>query len=102
MIIDDKFIIDYFFYYRNNERLNHNKLLNIPNDILIYLLNRYNDSDSIEETIVRIKYNIENKPICCICGSKLKYTNLPNMPFRKTCSHNCSRKLSSLSQIKTL
>ena len=101
-MIDDEYIIKYFFYYRNHERLNHKKLLNIPNNILKYLNSRYNDSDSIEETIVRIKNKIENKPVCNICGKKLIYTKLPNIPYRKTCSYNCSRKQASQTQIITL
>lgn len=44
---------------------------NLYND----LINYYNDSDSIHETIYRIIYNIDNKPICKMCGKPVKFTN---------------------------
>lgn len=44
------------------------KLENIPQDILNYINNRYDDSLSIREIILRIKLNIEKHPLCPYCG----------------------------------
>ena len=96
----DKDIIEYFFYYRNNERINHKKLENIPSNILTYLIKRFNDSDSILETIVRIRKHIENKPICPICGKKLVFTNNISKPYNKSCIE-CNNKLKQLSYKNT-
>jgi len=92
----DNDIIKYFFYYRNYERLNHKKLIDIPSNIIDYLNNRFNDSDSLFESIVRIKLNIEHKPICPICGQKIKFNNNVRTPFYKTCSKECGNKLSTI------
>ena len=52
-----------------------------PN-IYKYLLNRYNDSESIQESYYRILNNIEIRPICPICGGKLQFYK---KTFRSTC-----------------
>ena len=98
--MSDNDIIEYFFYYKNFERLNHKKLKNIPNEIIEYLNNRFNDSNSLLESIVRIKYHIEYKPKCPICGKEIEFNNVSNnisKPFNKTCSNECNKKLISLS-----
>lgn len=51
-----------------------------------FLLYRYKDSDSIHETIFRIKNNVENAPRC-ICGNKLK---IYKKKYLKHCSSKCS------------
>ena len=76
MLIDDKFIIDYFFI---NDKINNNKIkhYNIIDDktnidIYNYLINRFNDcleNTSIAEILNRIKYHIEIRPVCKICGN---------------------------------
>jgi len=57
-----------------------------------FLLYRYKDSDSIYETIFRIKNNVENAPRC-ICGNKLKI-------YRKKYLKHCSSKCSNSDPIK--
>ena len=92
MVIDDNYILDYF-YGKGHKKLNKRKLNNICNDILTYLTNRYNDSLSIEETLQRIKLNIDIHPICPICGNPIKYVGGTRM-FLTTCGNiECSRKL---------
>lgn len=51
-----------------------------------FLLYRYKDSDSIHETIFRIKNNVEIAPKC-ICGNKLK---INKKTYLKHCSSKCS------------
>ena len=57
-----------------------------PN-ILSYLIKRYDDSESISETIRRIQYNIEKRPVCKVCGKKVNY--IYNGNYRNVCSFKC-------------
>ena len=50
-----------------------------------YLNNRYYDSDSEKETIIRMLLNIEEKPKCKICGKPVSY--ISSNKFRETCSN---------------
>ena len=52
-----------------------------------YLTNRYSDSSSLKETLYRIFNNIEVRPVCNICGNKLKFDN----GFKKFCSNRCAQ-----------
>ena len=56
------------------------KLSKYPN-ISNYLDNRYNDSLSRQETILRMRLKIEIRPICPICGNKVVFTNKFKNPF---------------------
>lgn len=56
-----------------------------------YLLNRYNDSYSITETIYRIINNIEQKPICKICGKPVRLISYEK-GFDEVCSDMCMRR----------
>lgn len=40
-----------------------------------YLLNRYEDSDSIHESLYRLLNNVEERPVCPICGKRLSFMN---------------------------
>lgn len=92
--INDTYIINYFFP-GNHKRMNKHKLNDIPNNILVYLNNRYNDSTCLEETIHRIKDNINVHPIC-ICGKPVKYVGKPKM-FLQTCGCiECSKKINNI------
>jgi hypothetical protein len=37
------------------------------------LENRFDDSESIRETIFRIKEKIEKRPTCPVCGNPVKF-----------------------------
>lgn len=51
-----------------------------------YIINRYADSESIKESIYRIKNNIEIRPTCKICGNHI---NFSNYGFATYCSKIC-------------
>lgn len=78
-------------YRRFNQK--SSKYINILN----YLKTRFKDSESFHESLLRIVYNIEERPICPICGNKLKFIGKPNNKgiYRKTCSKKCSNKLTN-------
>ena len=56
-----------------------------PNDFK-YLSLRYSDSDSLKETLYRIKNHIDTHPLCPTCGKPIKFVGV----FKKHCSSKCS------------
>ena len=101
-MITDNDILNHFFYkYKNKLRLKTKLLNNIPKDLVYYLSNRFDDSESIKESIIRIYHKIEKRPTCKICNKKLNFTGLTNIPFRQTCSKECNYKLISNSYKNT-
>ena len=81
--MSDKDIIDIY-----TNKIIHN-WKEIPQEHIDYLNNRFNDSESIKESVWRILYNIEKRPICPICGKHLKFYGKPKLIFAKTCSPKC-------------
>ncbi len=63
-------------------------------NIYNYLLNRFDDSESIYESLLRIVYKIYDRPKCPVCGNKLKFIGKPNNKgiFTKHCSISCRQK----------
>lgn len=86
----DEYIIKLF--YTQKEKLNSNRFF--PKwkeknpEIFNYLNTRYNDSSSIYETLYRIKYNLEIRPTCIICGNYVKF--IKGYGFSDHCSAKCS------------
>lgn len=85
---------------RVGERLKniyHNKKYEKYKNIRYYLNNRFTDSESPNETLLRIKYNVEERPVCPICGGKVKYKGmtgwtLEHSLFDTYCSNRCANK----------
>lgn len=92
-VINDQVIIDNIFgETRNLYPLSFNPLIKNPY-LIKYLENRYDDSDSLEETIRRIKLGIEVKPRCKKCGKPLPFSlgrNKIDRIFGEYCSTVCS------------
>lgn len=77
----------------NNKYLHWKLKLERNTDLLDYVKNRYNDSESIEETLYRIKHNIQNHPHCPYCKKSLNLINLFR-GFPSTCqSRECLNKV---------
>lgn len=83
-IINDYIIKDYI----NNNKLQKKYI--IEHGYEDYLLNRYSDSESIRETIYRICYNVENKPICKQCGLPVQFKGI-DKGFSLYCSSKCEK-----------
>lgn len=64
--------------------------LKIHHNVLKYIENRYEDSTSNVETIMRMRLGIEVRPKCPICGNDVKFTNRFKNPFTIYCSHQCA------------
>ena len=74
------------------KNIQRKKLENIPDDILEYINNRYNDSLSIRETILRIKLNIDIHPVCPYCNNPVRLHPYKSY-FLPTCGDKeCNRK----------
>lgn len=60
-----------------------------------YLDNRYNDSQSYTETIGRIKFNCEIRPVCKVCGKSVEYLGIYKgiyLKWRPFCCLECEGK----------
>ena len=86
-MITDEYIKNFFF--TESGIFNFHKLKKITPEIEEYLNKRYNDSESIKESIYRIKYNIEEKPKCPVCGKFLRFIG-PSKLYLDHCSTRCS------------
>jgi len=87
---DNKLYNKYFKRFFKNPKKYKNKYFNIKE----YLLNRYDDSEDIRETLYRIYRHIEKRPICKTCGNKLNLmiVNNKNQVFPTYCSISCEMK----------
>ena len=63
-------------------------------DIYEYLINRYDDSDSLKETLFRIYNGIEEHPKCPTCGKPLVFKGI----FFKFCSNICAQSSEEIKQ----
>lgn len=80
--INDQDIIDNIKYDK------YIKLIDNP-IILDYLNNRFIDSDSLIETVQRIRLHIEKKPTCPYCGKPVKWIGKQSKLYTKYCSTTC-------------
>lgn len=80
---------------RSDGRISYSKVKILSKTDLDYLYNRYSDSLSLEETLYRLKNNIETRPTCPICGKKLEFKY---REFRTYCSPQCKSKDSKVTE----
>ena len=87
MMINDEFVLDKFFSKKGS--LCYKKIKNLSEVEKQYLDNRFKDkSESYKEIIYRIKFRIEQRPVCEVCGKPVKWYNANN--YHKTCSNKCA------------
>lgn len=67
---------------------NKNKYINIKE----YLTNKYSDDNTLVEILYRIKYKIDIKPVCKICGKQVKFSVKNNNIYNEYCSVKCRSK----------
>ena len=87
MTINDEYIKQKFFTYSN--KINRHAIKRASEDELKYILNRYHDSDSINETLLRIRDNIISHPYCKTCGKRLDF-KIINGHLKEYCSSKCA------------
>lgn len=88
--ITDQLIIDLFFY--KNKGLKHHLIEYIKEPLKTWIEKRFNDSSSIEETLLRINKKIYKKPKCLYCGNPVNYIGKPSHMFSEYCSNSCAAK----------
>lgn len=100
-MITDQEILSYFL--KSNGHVNVQRLNKISDEYRNYLENRYTDSQSLRETIKRIQYNIDVRPVCVICGKPVKFLNgKKNQLFNKTCCKEHANMLDGITVKKVL
>jgi len=97
-MINDDYIINKCFITDKNHNIKINsKIWNHLNDEeILYIKNRFNDSDNIHENLQRIYYKIEEKKKCPICGKPVIWLGKKNRLMLNTCSLECGFKLRQL------
>ena len=101
--INDNYIKEYFFTKLN--KLYTKKFLNFekthfPTKIYEYLINRYDDSQSLKETIFRINYGYDIRPVCENCGKPIEFLGKPSRMWKTYCSNQCRYSLNRLNKYK--
>lgn len=73
-----------------------------PN-ILEYLNSRYNDSDCMTETIRRIQYKLEERPVCKFCGGHVSFNGYHkgSMHYSACCCNSCHAKYTKDKRFET-
>ena len=101
--INDNVIKEYFFTKLN--KLYTKKFLNFekthfPTEIYEYLINRYNDSQSLKETVYRINFGYDVRPVCENCGKPIEFLGKPSRMWKTYCSNQCRYSLNRLNKYK--
>ena len=87
LMINDEFVLNKFFSKKGS--LCYKKIKNLSEVEKQYLDNRFKDkSESYKEIIYRIKFRIDQRPVCVVCGKPVKWYNTNN--YHKTCSNKCA------------
>lgn len=86
-------LFDIFFIKEKNNRFNDSLYRSLSNDdYRRYSLDHfYNDSNSIQETYIRLRNNWDIIPTCPVCGKKLKWIK-SKLRFQNHCSSSCALK----------
>ena len=95
--IHDKLLVKLFILKKNNRiRYCFHNVMETDKYPCIknYILNRYHDSLSPQETLRRMEYDIDVRPKCVVCGNDVRYVGKPdsNGLFKQFCSKSCANK----------
>ena len=94
-IVKEEFKAKRYLYNPNTLRRYTSRIEGKYNkDIYEYLVNRYDDSDSLKETLFRIYNGIEEHPKCPTCGKPLVFKGI----FFKFCSNICAQSSDEIKQ----
>ena len=90
-----------------NDKILTNSIRKINNgkypNILEYLNSRYDDSDCITETIRRIEYKLEERPVCKWCGGHVSFNGYHkgSMHYSACCCSSCHAKYTKDKRFET-
>lgn len=75
---------------RLNGRRTDKILANKYPNILSYLNNRYKDSTCLRETLLRIYFHIEERPVCLNCGKPVEFIGKKKKMYASFCCCKCN------------
>ena len=90
-----------------NDKILTNSIRKINNgkypNILEYLNSRYDDSDCMTETIRRIEYKLEERPVCKWCGGHVSFNGYHkgSMHYSACCCSSCHAKYTKDKRFET-
>lgn len=96
----DKWILNNFLRFnRKKICLDSNKLpggmwykssinKNFKDKVIKYIINRFDNSNNIEENLYWLYHNINVRPVCEVCGKPVKFNGFV-LGYGRTCSHSC-------------
>lgn len=90
-----------------NDKILTNSIRKINNgkypNILEYLNSRYDDSDCMTETIRRIQYKLEERPVCKWCGGHVSFNGYHkgSMHYSACCCSSCHAKYTKDKRFET-
>ena len=98
LVVNDETILDLFNcgsphirFHSIEQRINKKDATKFEIDVINYLAQRFNDSQSFMETYVRIKNRIDVRPTCEQCGKPVKFINSCEYgAFQRFCCKKCS------------
>ena len=93
---NDRIILSMFClsngHFDGNKSKYENKWCQKHKDAVNYVKYRWKcPKDSIIENVYRIKYNLQVKPTCIVCGSPVRFISF-SLGYAEVCSHSCSNK----------
>lgn len=93
MNITDDYIVSIFYDSRQirSKMLKKFTAGDLDDEIVEYLNNRFSDSLSLKETLYRIKYKIEIRPVCKTCGGPVTFVGMKNKGFNDHCCKKCTQ-----------
>ena len=101
--INDNDIKEYFFTKLNKlyaKKFLDFEKIHLPKEIYEYLINRYNDSQSLKETVYRINFGYDVRPVCENCGKPIEFLGKPSRMWKTYCSNQCRYSLNRLNKYK--
>lgn len=100
MEINDNYIKTHCLNKKGNINPAWTRHIYMENHLYIkqYLLNRYNDSSCIYETLYRILHGIEERPVCKNCGNYITFSSMGFMDF---CCTSCSKQYIETDNVPT-
>ena len=79
---------DVIIEYEKHKTIPSKFLKTCSTEMLNYIQNRFNDSTCDKESLLRIVYNVIERPVCT-CGNPVMFVGRPSKLFTKYCSNKC-------------
>ena len=89
--INDEYILEKTFKDLSQNKLWLNWEKRLSDEDKKYLFEKFSDSDCLKECLLRLRFNVNVRPKCQICGTgRVKFVNNIKNFYSKCCSANCA------------